>query len=41
MLSGVDVFPAFLNLEDQGMFMLGFYHQKQAFFVKKSDSKEE
>ena len=40
-LSGVDVFPAFLNLEDQGMFMLGFYHQKQAFFVKKSDSKEE
>lgn len=40
-LSGVDAFPAFLNLEDQGMFMLGFYHQKQAFFVKKENSKEE
>lgn len=40
-LSGVDTFPAFLNLEDQGMFMLGFYHQKQAFFTKKTISKEE
>jgi CRISPR-associated protein Csd1 len=40
-LSGVDTFPAFLNLEDQGMFMLGFYHQKQAFFSKKPISKEE
>jgi len=40
-LSGVDTFPAFLNLEDQGMFMLGFYHQKQAFFAKKANSKEE
>lgn len=40
-LSGVDTFPAFLTLEDQGMFMLGFYHQKQAFFVKKDISKEE
>lgn len=36
-LSEVDTFPAFLNLEDQGMFMLGFYHQKQAFFKKKSN----
>jgi len=36
-LSGVDSFPAFLSLEEQGMFMLGFYHQKQAFFAKKSN----
>jgi CRISPR-associated protein Csd1 len=40
-LSGVDVFPAYLTLEEQGMFMLGFYHQKQAFFIKKEDKKEE
>lgn len=35
-LSGVKTFPIFLTLEEQGMFMLGFYHQKQAFFTKKS-----
>lgn len=40
-LSGVDAFPGFLNLEDQGLFMLGYYHQRQAFFAKKQDSKEE
>jgi len=34
-LSGVDEFPAYLNLEDQGMFMLGYYHQRKAFFTKK------
>lgn len=42
-LAGVDEFPAYLNLEDQGMFMLGYYHQKKAFFKKKevNDEKEE
>jgi len=34
-LEGVDEFPAYLNLEDQGMFMLGYYHQRKAFFTKK------
>jgi CRISPR-associated protein Csd1 len=34
-LAGVDDFPAYLNLEDQGMFMLGYYHQRKAFFTKK------
>lgn len=34
-LEGVDEFPAYLNLEDQGMFMLGYYHQRKAFFIKK------
>lgn len=34
-LAGVDEFPAYLNLEDQGMFMLGYYHQRKAFFMKK------
>ncbi|MCX6701360.1 MAG: type I-C CRISPR-associated protein Cas8c/Csd1, partial [Methanomicrobiales archaeon] len=37
-LSGIDAFPAFLNLEDQGMFMLGYYHQRKAFFKKKEAS---
>mgnify|MGYP000879918897 CR=1 FL=1 len=34
-LAGVDEFPTYLNLEDQGMFMLGYYHQRKAFFTKK------
>jgi len=43
-VSGIDEFPAYLNLEDQGMFMIGYYHQRKAFFKKKessSDKKEE
>ncbi len=37
-LDGVDPaqgFPAHLRLEDQGMFALGYYHQRKAFFTKK------
>lgn len=34
-LMGVDRFPAYLSLEEQGMFMLGYYHQRKAFFTKK------
>jgi CRISPR-associated protein Csd1 len=37
-LMGVDAFPAYLNLEEQGMFMLGYYHQRKAFFKKKESS---
>lgn len=41
-LWGVDEFPAYLNLEDQGMFMLGYYHQfKDLFKKKEEDSSEE
>lgn len=39
-LEGVDKFPAYLNQEEQGMFMLGYYHQKKAFFKKKETSEE-
>ena len=28
-------FPAHLNLEDQGRFAIGYYHQMQDFFTKK------
>lgn len=38
-VSELDDFPTHLNLKDQGLFMLGYYHQRQAFY-QKSDSKE-
>ena len=31
-------FPAHLNLEQQGMFVLGYYHQRQALYQKKSEA---
>ena len=31
-LDGVGGFPATLNLEQQGLFALGYYHQRQEFF---------
>ena len=29
-------FPSHLNLNDQGLFALGYYHQRQAIFTKKA-----
>lgn len=37
---GIDEFPAYLNLEDQGLFMIGYYHQRKEFFKKKERSEE-
>ena len=34
-LAGVSDFPRQLPLPDQGLFALGYYHQRQDFFVKK------
>lgn len=34
-------FPARLSLEDQGIFMIGYYHQVQKFYEKKSAAKVE
>lgn len=39
-LQDIQEFPSHLSLEDQGMFALGYYHQKQDFY-KKSEKKEE
>jgi len=39
-ISGIDEFPTYMNLEDQGRFMLGYYHQRKAFFKKKENSEE-
>lgn len=36
----IQKFPSHLSLEDQGIFALGYYHQKQDFY-KKSEKKEE
>jgi CRISPR-associated protein Csd1 len=36
-LASVQVFPRTLNLEEQGLFALGFYHQRQDFYVKKAE----
>lgn len=33
-LAGVDEIPAHLTLSQQGLFALGYYHQRQAFFTK-------
>lgn len=37
-ISGIDRFPAHLNIEEQGQFVLGYYQQRQALYAK-SDKK--
>lgn len=41
-LSEIDAFPAHFNLEEQGPFILGYYHQNEANYTKteKKDEKE-
>lgn len=36
-MSGIQDFPAHLPLANQGRFAVGYYHQKQDFFTKKTD----
>lgn len=36
-IGGIEAFPNHLNLEEQGKFMLGYYHQRQDFFMKKPE----
>ena len=33
-VDGLDGFPAHLKLEDQGVFFIGYYHQRNDFFKK-------
>ena len=33
-------FPAHLDLQDQGRFFIGYYHQRQDFFAKKEENKD-
>jgi CRISPR-associated protein Csd1 len=37
-VDGITDFPANLTIADQGRFAIGYYHQKQAFYVKKSEA---
>lgn len=37
----LDSFPAHLNLEEQGNFVLGYYHQRQDFYRKRSAETQE
>ena len=39
-VNGLASFPAHLNLEEQGLFILGYYHQNQANYDKKENSGE-
>lgn len=38
--TGMVDFPAVLSLQDQGRFMLGYYHQNNAFYQKKNNSEK-
>ena len=35
-MDGIDEFPSHLSLADQGRFAVGYYHQRQDFFTKKT-----
>ena len=34
-MSGIDDFPRHMNLQDQGRFAIGYYHQRQDFFTRR------
>jgi len=40
-VSHIQTFPSILKIEDQGRFAIGYYHQRQQFFTKKSANTEE
>lgn len=40
-LSQVTAFPSQLNMQDQGQFAIGYYHQRQAFYIKTRDLNQE
>ncbi len=39
-MSDIQLFPAHLSLDDQGLFAIGYYHQRKDFYTK-SDKKED
>ena len=36
-----DGFPAHLDMQDQGRFFVGYYHQRQDFFTSKNENNEQ
>lgn len=39
-MRGINDFPSYLRLDDQGRFAIGYYHQMQDFFTKKNDNQQ-
>ena len=40
-MDGITTFPAHLSLDDQGRFAIGYYHQRQHFFTKVREEKND
>ena len=40
-MQGINEFPAHLSLDEQGIFYIGYYHQRNALFTKSENLKEE
>ena len=40
-IHGIEAFPAHLSLDEQGLFALGYYHQRQNFYIKSDEKKED
>ncbi len=40
-IADIDAFPAHFTLDEQGMFAIGYYHQRQDFFTKHDDNGKE
>jgi CRISPR-associated protein Csd1 len=38
---GISAFPPSLSLEDQGLFAIGYYHQRNAIFQKTRNKEED
>lgn len=39
-MEGIDSFPTHLNLDEQGMFMIGYYHQRHALYQKNEEMRD-
>ncbi|MGA7295522.1 MAG: type I-C CRISPR-associated protein Cas8c/Csd1, partial [Terriglobales bacterium] len=37
-MCGINDFPSYLQLDDQGRFAIGYYHQMQDFFTRRNDN---
>lgn len=40
-MEGIQKFPTHLTMEEQGMFMIGYYHQRQDLFKSRTETKED
>ncbi|MBW1699696.1 MAG: type I-C CRISPR-associated protein Cas8c/Csd1 [Deltaproteobacteria bacterium] len=40
-MQGIEEFPTHLSLDDQGLFALGYYHQRRAIFTKTEETTED